>query len=203
MFRTSVSDLDLYRAYKQDEDFDLAVFMAQLRRQTAKTGAMERGIAFAKAMQNANLGETSVLTAEGHTFAFTCDVEIEAWPRREEKREKDYGGVIVSARCDRVMGNIIADDKTTENYDAEKYMDKYQYRYYMDIWQADEFRWHIWECRALKNPGEWEVYAHHLLKQYRYPGMEADCAELAHEFANFASTVGWQGRETSSRNHLG
>jgi hypothetical protein len=214
MLRVSVSDLDLYRAYRNDEDFDLGVFLAQLRHQTARTGAMDRGVAFHTALEHATLGESSILTAEGHTFAFTCDAEIEAWPRREEKREKDYGGVIVSARCDRIMGKVIVDDKTTEKFDSEameRYMDKYQFRYYLDMWEADEFRWHIWEVRKLSQSDyksmtnlenstiAYEVYAHHLLKQYRYPKMEEDCRDLALEFADFAATIGYK-REESHEN---
>ena len=45
--RVSVSNLDLYRTYRDSEDFDLAVFMSQLRGQTARTPGMERGSAFA------------------------------------------------------------------------------------------------------------------------------------------------------------
>lgn len=193
--RVSVSSLDLFCSYRDDSEdrWTLESFMAQLRGQTARTAGMERGSAFAKAMEHAKLGECSTISAEGHTFAFTCDAEIEAWPRREEKREKDYGGVIVSARCDRIMGRVIADDKTTERYDVEKYLDKYQFRYYLDMYDADVFRWHIWECRGLKDPREWEVHDHHLLTQYRYPGMADDCRELALEFAEFSAQVGWKG----------
>jgi hypothetical protein len=194
MLRVSVSNLDLYRIYREDEDYPLSVFLKQLRGEGERTPGMERGYAFAKAMELAAFGESSILTAEGHSFGFTCDVEIEAWPRREEKREKDYGGVIVTARCDRVFGRIVADDKTTENYDVEGYIDRFQWRYYLDLWEADEFRWHVWEVKQLTNPREWEVYAHHLLKQYRYKELEADCRELAQDFAEFATTIGRRGR---------
>ncbi len=201
MLRVSVSDLDLFRAYRSDEDFDLAIFLMQLRRQVPKTNAMERGIAFAKAMQHAGLGESSVLSADGHAFAFNCEAEIEAWPRREEKREKDYGGVIVTARCDRIMGRMIADDKTTERYDPEGYQDKMQWSYYLDIFDADVFRWHVWELRQIKTEvpdvNMWDVHTHHLLTQYRYAKMESDCRQLAHEFAEFAQGIGWTGKERS------
>lgn len=223
MIRVSVSDLDTFRSFREDEDFPLEVFVAQLRREVAPTPAMMRGRAFAVAMERANLGDQSTITAEGHTFAFTCDAEIEAWPRREEKREKDYGGVIVTARCDRIMGRMIADDKTTAQFDAEKYMEKYQWRYYLDLFDADVFRWHVWECREIKNdraaywekesewptdqiaiPGiGWEVYAHHLLTQYRYKELENDCRNLAHEFADFAQRIGWQGRPDRSSADVG
>lgn len=89
MLRVSVSSLDLYRRFLSDEDYPLGVFLSDLRGDTIATPAMMRGRAFAKAMETQTIGETSTISAEGHTFAFTCDAEIEAWPRREEKREKD------------------------------------------------------------------------------------------------------------------
>ena len=70
------------------------------------------------------------------------------YPRRELKAEKDYGGIIVSARCDRLHGMTIADDKSTSHFSGdagvEKYIDKKQWRYYLDIFGANEFVWHIW-----------------------------------------------------------
>ena len=199
MLRVSVSMLDMFRTFRDDEDFPLDVFLAALRGEGERTSAMMRGGAFAKAMEHAELGEISVLTADGHAFAFNCDAEIEAWPRREEKKEKDYGGVIVSARCDRVMGKIIADDKTTSQFDAESYMDKFQWRFYLDMWEADVFRWHVWEVREVKTQVPdvncWDVYNHHLLTQYRYNGLADDCRKLALDFKEFAQQVGWEGKE--------
>lgn len=202
MIRVSVSSLDLFRSYLADEDYPLEVFLSQLRGEGAVTPGMYRGRAFAVAMEHAKLGEASTISAEGHTFAFTCDAEIEAWPRREEKREKDYGGVIVTARCDRIMGKVIADDKTTESFDAEKYEDKYQFRYYLDIWDADVFKWHIWSCRKIDSDGRdtiaWEVYDCNTLTQYRYPKLQEDCYALAQEFGEFAARIGFTGRERSA-----
>ena len=211
MLRVSVSDLDQFKRFREDEEYPLGVFLADLRRETPPTPAMQRGHAFAVAMEHASLGETSTINAEGHTFAFTCDAEIEAWPRREEKREKDYGGVIVTARCDRIMGRTVADDKTTSNFDAEAYMDKFQWRFYLDMFEGDVFKWHVWETREIKaDPEEdhdgtiaWEVYAHHLLVQYRYEEIENDCRRLAQDFAAFAKQVGWEGRPDRRSSDVG
>lgn len=198
MIRVSVSNLDKYAAYLNDEEFPLDLLLRDLRGQTPRTSAMERGHAFAKAMEQ--VGDNSdMLVAEGHAFAFTCDAEIETWPRRELKAEKDYGGIIVSARCDRLRGNIIADDKTTASFTAggvEKYIDKWQWRYYLDIFNAHEFVWHIWECREIETddrPGikaAWNVFAHHVIRNYRYPELGTECREFAHEYKQFAEQNG-------------
>jgi len=195
MLRVSVSSLDKYAAYLQEEEYPLALLLADLRGLTPKTPAMERGHAFAKAMESAAGPCEDLMIAEGHAFAFTCNAEIEAWPRRELKAKKDYGGIIVSARCDRLHGNVIADDKTTSHFDAdgcEKYTSKKAWRYYLDIFGAQEFVWHIWETREIDPDGTpgvshaWEVFAHHVIRNYRYPELEAECRDFALEYKQFA-----------------
>jgi hypothetical protein len=198
VIRIRVSLLDRFAAYLGDDDYPLGVLLRDLRDETPSTPAMARGHAFAKAMETlpgSLMGaDGSMMQAEGHAFAFTCNAEIEAWPRRELRAEKDYGGITVSARCDRLHGTVIADDKTTSHFDAggfEKYIDKWQWRYYLDIFGAQEFIWHIWCCREVeagKHEGVhgWEVYEHHVIRNYRYPGLEEECREFAHEFKQFA-----------------
>ena len=150
-----------------------------------------------------------MVVADGHAFAFTCSAEIESWPRRELKGEKDYGGIIVSARCDRLHGMVIEDDKTTSSWSHsspedprsafERYIDKKQWRYYLDIFGAQEFRWHIWETREIEieeprdYPGvksAWEIFNHHVIRNYRYPEMENECADFARKYKAFAESVG-------------
>jgi hypothetical protein len=204
MIRVPVTSLDKYAAYLGDEEFPLEVLLRELRGEIPPTHPMERGHAFAKAMEqlhNDN-AECTMLVAEGHAFAFTCDVELEVWPRRELKAEKDYGGIVVSARCDRLHGTVIADDKTTSHFSGdagvEKYIDKKQWRYYLDIFGAQEFVWHIWETREIDinepkdYPGikyAWEIFNHHVIRNYRYPELEVECRDFALEFKDFAERV--------------
>jgi hypothetical protein len=200
VIRVSVSNLDLYQTFIGDDDFPYNVFLAQLRGETPRTLGMERGHAFALAMEQVAKGQHDLIQATGHAFAFTCDVEIENWPRREVRAEKDYGGIIVSARCDRVHGNIICDDKTTESWSnggAEKYLDRLQPWFYLSIYGCREFRWHIWSVREIdldENRPEvkhaWNVFEHHLLTQYAYPEMEEFCRERAIEYRDFALRAG-------------
>jgi hypothetical protein len=213
MIRVSCTQLDKYAAYLNDEEFPLDVLVRELRGQTPQTPAMSRGHAFAVAMEKLGALDQEIqrtgdsadlLVAEGHAFAFTCNAEVEAWPRRELKAEKDYGGIIVSARCDRLHGNVIADDKTTESFSkggVEKYIDRWQHRYYMDIYGADRFDYFIWEVREIDvskhgsqsdYPGvkcAWEVYALQKFSLYRYPELENECADFARDFKDFAERV--------------
>lgn len=192
--RATVSQLDAFNEWKNDEDADLPALLARLRGgPDVVTEAMLRGRAFAKCLQAAAIGAFDTLSADGYTFAFTGNFTIESWPRREESKEKNYDDLIVPARCDRVLGKIIVDDKTTEHFDAERYLDKYQWRFYLDIWNADKFQWYIWELKKMDEPKTYCVHTLHPLTAYRYARMGEDCHDLAREFKKFASaTLGWK-----------
>lgn len=210
-----VSHLNTYLRWKEDEDSDINWLYRDIFA-SEPTEPMERGTAFHKALETAAEGEYSTVQANGYTFAFTCEAEISLPKTREIRKYKDYGGIIITGQCDGVEGRAIIDHKTTQQFDAEKYHSKFQWRFYLDLFEADRFDWHIWEMAEIKQKSSsvpardisdfdyadpiqpitipYEVYAHHLLTQYRYPAMEEDCRRLAVEFRDFAARMNWKGR---------
>lgn len=206
-----VSHLDTYLRWKQDEGEDLNWLYRDIFA-SEPTEPMARGTAFHKALETVLEGEHSTVEAQGYTFAFTCEAELSLPRTREIRKYKDYGGIIITGQCDGVEGRMIIDHKTTEQFDAEKYQSKFQWRFYLDLFEADRFDWHVWEMSEMKSltkkavdvsehdyfdgpsKAAYEVYAHHLLTQYRYPEMGEDCRRLALEFRDFAARMGWQGK---------
>lgn len=189
-----VSNLAAYARWKQTEDADLGWLYSSIFA-SESSEAMSRGTAFHAALEKALEGEYMTVEAQGYTFAFTCDAELYLPKTREIRRSKDYGGIIVSGQCDGIEGKRIDDHKSTEQtFDAEYHLDGWQHKFYLDIFGADRFDWHIWEMGKLKEDKAYEVYAHHLLTQYRYPAMEDDCRTLAHEFRDFIARMGWNQR---------
>ena len=163
------------------------------------TEAMSRGTAFHAALEKVCEGEYATVEAMGCTFAFTCEAEISLPRSREIRQSKDYGGIIVTGKCDGIEGKRIIDHKTVQGgFDAEHHLEGWQHRFYLDIFGADRFDWHVWEVGQLESDA-FEVYAHHLLTQYRYPGMEDDCRALAVEFRDFAARQGWKGLSDAQR----
>ena len=150
---------------------------------------MLAGIALHNALEHATCGEFAELSADGYVFVFPENAEIALPVVRELKAEKVYmvGGVAVTVvgKVDTLQGKSVEDHKTTSQFDAEKYMGTFQWRYYLDIFNADHFRWNVF---VLSNVDEkvYEVRAVHPLNQYRYPGMADDCMELLREFVDFA-----------------
>lgn len=189
-----VSNLAAYARWKATETDGIGWLYDSIFKSESNE-AMSRGTAFHKALETALEGEYTTVEAMGYTFAFTCEVELYLPKTREVRRSKDYGGIIVSGQCDGIEGKRIIDHKTVSQFDAEYHLDGWQHRFYLDIFEADRFDWHIWEVGAMKDdPRCYEVYGHHLLTQYRYPAIEEDCRNLAIEFRDFAARMGWDGK---------
>jgi hypothetical protein len=146
--------------------------------------AMQAGTAFHKALELAEAGEHNRLRANGFTFILP-DAEIEMPAVREIRARKDYGELTVSGQVDCVNGRTLFDHKTTGSVDLERYMAGFQWRFYLDLFGADEFVWNVFEIREVE-PRLYRVSAPHRLVQWRYPGLHDDCARLAAEFLDFA-----------------
>lgn len=189
-----VSEAESFRQWREDEDADLDVLLARLRGQSEASEAMLAGTAFHKALEVAQVGSASTLSALGYTFNISGDFEIALPVIREVRAGKTYIGddfaITISGQLDAIEGKRVEDHKTTGRFDPERYMTGYQWRMYLDIFGADLFRWNIFEIACNEDaypPGlVWDVFAMHRLEQYRYPGMEGDCEKLALDLARFA-----------------
>lgn len=187
-----VSHLAAYARWK-DEEGDSLSWLAESIFGSQQSEAMRRGTAFHTALEKIGTGEFSTVSADGFTFAFTCDAEVTLPKTREIRMFKDYGGIIVTGKCDAIAGRVIDDHKTTSQFDAQDHLDGWQHKFYMDIFEADVFRWHGWVMSAVGDGSDYNVREYHKLIQYRYPGMEEDCRGLAQEFRDFAEARGWKG----------
>lgn len=181
-----VSHLAAFARWRDDEESDVDWLINQIR-SGEETEQMRKGTAFHKALETITDGwEGYEISAMGYRFVFTVDVEISLPKTRELRRQKDYGGLIVSGQADGLGGKSIIDHKTTAKFDAENYLDGWQHKFYLDIFEADRFEWFAWEMSEIE-PGAYEVFGFHRLTQYRYPELEQDCRRLAMDFKDFAA----------------
>lgn len=185
---TSVSNIETYRIWKAAEDLDISWLIQRLtvREQTAK---MKAGEAFHKALEKALETEHYAVSAMGHSFSFLCDAEISLPKLRECSISKDYDGLLVRARVDAISGRTVTDIKTTEDVDFDRYMESYQWRFYLDITGADRFEWPIFQMREVPSDDAticFDVFGFHKLIQYRYDGLHEDCVRAAQEYKEFA-----------------
>jgi hypothetical protein len=190
---TRVSTVESYRRWLNwrplfdgDEEPTLEEFVRSITRDEPSE-AMKAGTAFHAAIETAQIGEHSIFTSQGFGFELP-DAEIELPEIREMRASKRYGDLIVTGKVDCLDGKVVIDHKTTSRADLDRYMDGYQWRFYLDIFGADAFIWHIFEIKETE-PKEYRVSAPQVLRAYRYPELEADCADMAARFLHFARSV--------------
>lgn len=189
--RISASDIDALRYYLADEDASLADLLAQLRHETPQTEPMRVGTALHAALEHCEIGEHGELSANGYTFVFTIDGEVDLPDVREVKATRDYliDGCLVTlvGKVDAIHGKRIDDHKFTSRYDAERFMSSMQWRVYLDVFDADEFRWNVFEGReTADDPKRYVITAIHPLTIHRYPGLRADVQRELKRFVEFA-----------------
>jgi len=180
--RASVTAIELFRIWKQEQDLPRDWLLNRIRGLEPPTESMLAGRAFHEALERATEGEIPTLERVPYRFDFNCDAIIPATPLRELPVEKMYGELIVRGRVDSWVGREILDYKTTERFDADRLMEGYQWRYYLDMTNCDSFCWKVFVMREFGTPQSYEVNQYHTLRQKRYPSLHEDCERLAREY---------------------
>ena len=188
--RVSSTDLDQLRYYRDDENnMELAELIARLKHLMPSSEAMEAGTALHNALENAEPGDHAGFTADGFTFSFDTDAEIDLLPMRECKATRDYvfGDVTATlvGKVDGIHGKRIDDHKFTAKFDPDRYLESYQWRAYLEVFNADQFRWNIFEANE-SAPKNYIIRNVHKLTMHRYPGMAADLERELGAFIAFA-----------------
>lgn len=178
-----VSNIEAFRQWRERED-QTVEDLIQWITVDAPSPAMQAGTAFHRALELATPGEYETLHANGYAFHMP-DGTLALPTIRELRAFANYGPLQVTGQVDGLHGKVVMDHKTTARFDAERYLDGYQWRFYLDLFGADVFRWNVFEIREIK-PLVYEVCDPQYLTAYRYPGLHADCVRLAAEFYEFA-----------------
>jgi hypothetical protein len=186
-----VSEVESYRQFLADEDADVEAFRQRMRGLDAPSEAMQAGTAFHRVLELARPGVLDEpIVVDGHTFHVDADISLSLPAVREVRASRIYTdarhSICVSGQVDAIDGMIVTDHKTTAQFDPERYLAGYQWRFYLDIFGADVFRWNVFELKR-EAYREYAVVGFHRLVQYRYPGMRTDCERLALDLAEFAA----------------
>jgi len=181
-----VSSIEAFRRWRQNED-STAEELVQWITSGVPSEAMKAGTAFHKAMEAATLGEHTVFEANGYRFLLP-DAEFHLPAIREVRAYGEYGDLTVTGQTDCIDGRVVHDHKTTATFRPEGYIEGCQWRFYLDMFEADLFRWNVFvitpDPRLDKT---YRVKPPQFLEQYRYPGMHDDCMDLARDFHAFAA----------------
>lgn len=178
-----VSNIEAFRRWRLDEEQTVEDLVRWITTDEPSP-AMRAGTAFHRAIELAQPGEYETLHANGHAFHMP---EGTLWlpAVRELRAHADYGPLRVTGQVDGLLGKVVVDHKTTSRFDAERYLEGYQWRFYLDIFGADVFRWNVFEIREI-DALVYEVTDPQVLVAYRYPALHEDCARLAADYHTFA-----------------
>lgn len=196
ILRVSATDVDALRFFKAppvpEMQIELDDLLRRLRRQEPATEAMLAGTAFHQALESAPPGEYADLAAGGYTFDLAGIVgELEVPPIRELKTTREYeiDGITVTlvGKVDALHGRRVDDHKLTGSLDVEKYLSSFQWKAYLELFGADEFRWNVFEGKETRpHSKHYVITALHPLSAYRYPSMRADVENEIGLFVEFA-----------------
>lgn len=186
-----VSNVARFAEWERDPDADTGDLITSLMGLSEPSQAMRAGTAFHSILERASAGEEiSEAVADGFTFLVTADIELSPGQIREVRASKTYmvdgEPIIITGQLDSIIGKRIEDHKTTSRFDPDRYLDGWQWRLYLDIFEADAFRWNVFEISELADESmTYEVRTLHCLEQQRYPELQADCQAIVERFARF------------------
>ncbi len=186
--RVSVSDIDSFLYWERQEDGDTEALVRRLRRLDPPSEQMLAGTALHKALELADDGDYTKLEADGYVFTADLDAVLAIPALREIKAEKVYSidgrPVLMVGKVDAVEGRRVDDHKSTARFDPDRFVQSYQWRFYLDIFDADHFRWNVFETKEL-GPKVYLINSVQCLEQWRYPGMREDCEAVLSRFLGF------------------
>lgn len=210
MLRISVSDLESFRYWKDNEDSTLAELVARLTKKDPPTPQMEAGRALAKLFEFATPRSIDAWEGDGWAFRFELDGARFTLPdARELKAEVVFdtpsGLVTLVGMVDGLDGLTVRDQKLTEKFDAERYLDSLQWRAYLVMFSAKEFVYDIFVAKYERERGYTDaegvfhegaftkqvtIREYHPLRFYAYPSIRADVQKAVSELAEVIVAYG-------------
>lgn len=177
-----VTNLDAFRIWKETEGLGMDWLMTRLNNETEPTDQMKAGTALHKALELGCEMECGSLVSGDYRFDFNCECQVVLPTLRECEFRKQYGDITVIGHVDGLSGKLITDYKTTETFDPDRYMESYQWRFYLDMSDSDVFLYQIFILKEFGPEKCYSVRETHHLKQYRYPELHSDCQNLVDEY---------------------
>lgn len=184
------SRLDEFRDYLSGETFTgeeytTEAFIQRLteRQETAK---MSAGTAVHKVLELASDGAIETAEQDGWNITFDLDATIELPPLREIQLSRHHYGETLFGRVDSITGTTVHDTKTTEQVDAERYADSYQWRGYLWMSGRSSFVYDILKTKVDADAMTVTITDYVKLTFHRYPELDRDVERL---FARYVDTI--------------
>lgn len=178
MLTFHVTDLDQYSWYLKLEDMSPDDLATRLRHDSPANDKMLMGTAWHAVLENPP-DTIDKIERNGFTFSVECDKTIILPQVREIRANKTYRvdgfDVTLTGKVDGIDGNLVTDHKLSFRPDLENYFGSYQWRAYLDIFNADRFNYYVYHGKEPAE-GSKDITISDVsgMSLYRYPGMEKD-----------------------------
>jgi hypothetical protein len=198
--RLSITTIEAYRLWRDTGDWmSIEDLEATIRRATVPTEKMLRGIAFHSILERPATYATQPLGDKQYRvpardgspdFIFDgvgIDRVLELWPKLpspEVKSTFDVDGITVVGVADALEGVTVWEAKAPEQIDVEKYVDSFQWRALLRLYNATVARYVL---AQVKDNGARFISIYNVLPLpfYRYPSLDDDVRRLTSECADF------------------
>jgi len=169
------TDLDSMIWYRKLEDMTVDDMRGRLLRTEPANEKMKMGTVFHAILEDPP-DEINEVEKDGFKFKVTCNSSIQLPQIREIRANKTYSiagmDITLSGGCDGITGNKVSDHKLTFRPNPDTYFNSFQWRAYLDIFEADAFKYIIYSAKE-KN-GIVTIHDVSTLSMYRYPEMVDD-----------------------------
>jgi len=170
--------------------------IAQIKGEFSPTPAIVIGQAYDSLIQNPRLAAGGVFYEADHLLFTTeaVDALLAHVDRRglfQVKTTQYFGRSInVVAKVDYIFGSQISEFKTTlGQFSAEKYMDSFQWRIYLLLFEAARLTYYVACLQEEEYPQPlFSIRALETMNLYAYPQLENDVKALVHDFADYVKT---------------
>lgn len=197
--RLSVTMLDTFVSGMADPDMTEYALAERLFGKFEPSAAMRAGTAFHYCLEHSQDADDLqlLLTSGNDRFVFvlpdSIDGTVELGKTRERKRVwRILPDVDLVGKIDAETDFHVIDHKLTGRFDAERYMDSWQWRAYLAMTGKPMFAYQIFEHGGIGEPDDQgntviEIKRYHRLEQSRYQGVVNDVRGVTAQLAEFAS----------------
>ncbi len=187
MIKFHVTDLDSLIWYHRIESMTKKDMIARLMRTSPANAQMKMGTAWHAIMEDPP-NEITTIEKDGLRFTVACDKKIILPQVREVRAKKTYmvdgDNISLTGKLDGLTGVKVTDHKLSFRPNPETYFDSFQWRAYLDIFNADVFEYIIYHGKAKGQ--DVTIKDVSTLCMYRYPGMAEDLKVGISELWEFA-----------------
>jgi hypothetical protein len=155
-----------------------------------ETPKMAAGTAVHKVLELAGAGDLSMAEQNGWSISFDLNATLALPTMREVPLRRVHNGITLNGRVDSITATTVRDVKTTEQFDAEKYHDSYQWRAYLWMSGRSRFVYDVFKVKLNEDDMTVSVVDYAPMQFYRYAGMDKDVEWLVDEYAEAVRSLG-------------